>query len=99
MFISIFMLFSSIVFADSIYQNRMSNNLSLKILASQSGVKINELNLNNLVKYKFMLMNKNNPTLLREALKKYNVQKSRKNESQKIKSFMKFNRRRNNRKH
>ena len=99
MFISIFMLFSSIVFADSIYQNRMSNNLSLKILASQSGVKINELNLNNLVKYKFMLMNKNNPTLLREALKKYNVQKSRKNESQKIKSFMKFNRRRNNRKY
>ena len=99
MFISIFMLFSSIVFADSIYQNRMSNNLSLKILASETGVKINELNLHNLVKYKFMLMNKNNPTLLREALKKYNVQKSRKIESQKIKSFMKFNRRRNNRKY
>ena len=99
MFISIFMVFSSIVFGDSIYQNRMSNNLSLKILASETGVKINELNLNNLVKYKFMLMNKNNPTLLREALKKYNVQKSRKNESQKIKSFMKFNRRRNNRKY
>ena len=99
MFISIFMVFSSIVFADSIYQNRMSNNLSLKILASETGVKINELNLNNLVKYKFMLMNKNNPTLLREALKKYNVQKSTKIESQKIKSFIKFNRRRNKTKH
>ena len=99
MLVSICMLFTCTVYADSIYQNRMSNNLSLKILASETGIKLNQLNLNNLVKYKFMLLNQNNPTLLREILKKYTVQKLTKNGKNKIKSLLKFNRRRNKRRY
>ena len=86
------MLFSSTVVADSIYQNRMSNNLSLKMRASTKTMK---LNLDNLVKYKYMLMNQNNVNLLRNALKEYKVQKSTIKGTKNLKKFMKFHKMRN----
>ena len=92
------MVLSNTVLADSIYQNRIGNNLSLKILGSATVVKLNQLNLNNLVKYKYMLMNQKNPTLLRQALKKYNEEKSIEKGTKNLKTFMKFNKMRNKRK-